>query len=353
MVFKGTERRTAKELTLAIESSGGQANACTTEDYTVYEAQGEAELMPVLVDVLSDMVWHSVFPEQEIGLERDVIGEEIVMIRESPAEHIQDLLAEATWPGHPLGQSISGSLKSIKGIGRETLFAFAERHHFRRDVVIATAGPMGVEEVVEMLMGKLPGRTVEAPGRLRYEGGGVREVSEKRATDQLQLALAWQTPGRFAEERHALRLLSMILGESSSSRLFTKLREERGLCYQIGSETSLFEETGALQVTAGLDPESRDESLEMILAEVADLAARGPQAGELERAKRLAVVQSKFGFESTAAHAAWAGEGLLFLGRIPSPQEVRESILGVTEEQVRAIAAEIFSCQPARAEIRS
>ena len=112
MAFKGTTTRTAKELTLAIESGGGQANACTSEDFTVYEAQGEAGLMPTLIEVLCDMVWNSTFPEQEIELERDVIGEEITMIRETPSDHINDLLAAATWPDHPLGQSISGSLRS-------------------------------------------------------------------------------------------------------------------------------------------------------------------------------------------------------------------------------------------------
>lgn len=353
MVFKGTATRSAKELTLAIESGGGQANACTSEDHTVYEAQGEAELMPVLIDVLADMVWHSVFPEQEIELERDVIGEEIVMIRESPSEHIGDLLAQATWPSHPLGQSISGSVESIEKITRSTLVNFAKEHHFRKDIVIATAGPMLAEEILKTLIPLLPKKFKTPPPRLAYKPSATREILETRPTDQLQLAVAWHTPGRHAGERHALRLLSLILGESSSSRLFTKLREERGLCYQIGSEVSLFEEIGALQVMAGLDPDSREESLEMILGEVADLAAVGPQPGELERAKRLAIAQSKFAFESTAAHTAWAGEGLLLMDRIPSPQEARANLLAVTDQQIQEIAARIFSCQPATAEIRS
>jgi predicted Zn-dependent peptidase len=139
----------------------------------------------------------------------------------------------------------------------------------------------------------------------------------------------------------------------SSSRLFTELREERGLCYQIGSETCLFHETGALQITAGLDPDSRGESLETIFRETADLAARGPRPGELERAKRLAIAQSKLGFESTSAHAAWAGEGLLFLGHIPSPQEARENLLAVTDSQIQSIARQVFSQDPATAEIRA
>lgn len=353
MAFKGTKTRSAKELTLAIESGGGQANACTSEDHTVYEAQGEAELMPILIDVLADMVWNSTFPEHEIDLERDVIHEEITMIRESPSDHIGDLLASALYPEHPLGQPISGSPESIEKITHSSLKNFAKEHHFRSDIVIATAGPMAAVEILNILLPLLPKKFRKPPLRLGYSLSPSREIIDTRPTDQLQLALAWHIPGRHAEERHALRLLSLILGESSSSRLFTELREERGLCYQIGSETSLFHETGALQIIAGLDPDSREESLETIFKETEDLAINGPRPGELDRAKRLAISQSKQAFESTAAHAAWAGEGLLFFNHIPSPQQARENLLAITEEQVQAIARQVFSQTPATAEIRS
>ena len=353
MAFKGTKTRSAKELTLTIESGGGQANACTSEDYTVYEAQGEAELMPVLIDVLADMVWHSTFPKNEIALERDVIGEEITMIRETPSDHINDLLAAALWPEHPLGQSISGSLESIEAIDRACLQNFANEHHFRNDIVIATAGPMTAEAILEVLIPLLPKRFKTPVPRASQKFTPCKDIIERRSTDQLQLALAWHTPGRHAPERHALRMLSLILGESSSSRLFTELREERGLCYQVGSELSLFEETGALQILAGLDPESREESLKTLFKETEDLAQNGPRPGELDRAKRLAIAQSKLAFESTSAHCSWVGEGLLFFDHIPSPQEARENLLQVTDEQVQAIAQKIFAQKPAIAEIQA
>lgn len=353
MAFKGTKTRSAKELTLAIESGGGQANACTSEDHTVYEAQGEAELMPILIEILTDMVWHSTFPQHEIPLERDVIHEEITMIRESPSDHIGDLLAAALYPSHPLGQSISGTPESIAEITRSSLTHFAQKHHFRSDIVIATAGPMPPEEILKNLLPHLPESFHTPPHRLSYSPAPSCTLLDTRPTDQLQLALAWHTPGRHAPERHALRLLSLILGESSSSRLFTQLREERGLCYQIGSETSLFHETGALQIIAGLDPDSREESLQTIFQETQDLAQNGPRPGELDRAKRLSISQSKLAFESTAAHTAWAGESLLFHHHIPSPQEARENLLQVTGAQIQSIAQHIFSQKPATAEIRS
>ncbi|MBK1881302.1 insulinase family protein [Luteolibacter pohnpeiensis] len=354
MVFKGTTRRSAKEISFEIENGGGQLNACTTEDHTVYEGRGEADLMPVLVDVLSDMVWNATFPEHEITLEREVIGEEITMYRESPSDHIGDLISSALWPDHPLGNPISGSLESIAQIDRSTLLGFRDQHYFREDIVIAAAGPFSIDEISAMFEPFLPEKfhAVEAPLAFHRNGQIPGRVTDARETDQLQLAMAWHTPGLQSPKRHALRMLSLMLGETASSRLFLELREERGLCYQIGSDVSFFDETGAFEISAGLDPESREEAIDCILREIDDLLENGPRPGELDRAKRLSISQSKQAFESTSSHAAWAGEGLMDFGRIPAPLEWRESVLAVTDEEVHAVAREIFLNQkPAIAEI--
>ena len=354
MVFKGTARRSARDLSFEIENAGGQINACTSEDQTVYEGRGEADLMPVLADVISDMVWHATFPEAEIGLEREVIGEEITMYKESPSDHIGDLISNALWGDHPLGNPISGSVESIAEIDRKILMEFRNRHHFRNDVVIAASGPFTVDEVMEMLVPHLPEKfhAAEKPVGFDRNGREMGTIRDGRETDQLQLALAWHTPGRHAESRHALRMLSTMLGETASSRLFLELREERGLCYQISSDVTFFDETGAFEISAGLDPESREEALACIFREIDDLIANGPRAGELDRAKRLTIAQSKLAFETTSAHAAWAGEGVLDFGHIPSPADWRASVLAVTDADVQTIAREVFQNQkPAIAEI--
>ena len=354
MVFKGTERRSARELSFDVENAGGQLNASTSEDQTVYEGRGEADLMPLLADVLSDMVWHAAFPESEINLEREVIGEEITMYKESPADHIGDLISSALWGNHPLGNAISGSLESIAEIDRETLLEFRTRHHFRNDVVIAAAGPFSLDEILAMISPHLPDGFHAGEQALAFDRttAASQTLTDARETDQLQLALAWHTPGRHAESRHALRMLSMMLGESASSRLFLELREERGLCYQISSDVTFFHETGAFEISAGLDPESREEALACIHREIDDLVANGPRAGELDRAKRLTIAQSKLAFESTGAHAAWAGEGVLDFGHIPSPAEWRGKVMAVTDADVQAIAREIFQGKtPSMAEI--
>ena len=355
MVFKGTTSRSARELSFEIENAGGQLNACTSEDQTVYEARGEAAMLPILAEVMCDMVWSATFPENEIALEREVIGEEITMYKESPADHIGDLISKALWDEHPLGNAISGSVESIAEIHRDTLLNFRNRHHFRQDVVIAVAGPFSMDRVKMTLLPWLPTTIFHSKEQsIAFDRTSAlpRTVIDERETDQLQLALAWHTPGRHAESRHALRMLSMMLGESASSRLFLELREERGLCYQISSDVTFFDETGAFEISAGLDPESRDEALACIYREIDDLVSNGPHAGELDRAKRLTIAQSKLAFESTGAHAAWAGEGLLDFGHVPSPAEWRATIMAVTDADVQAIAREVFLDKlPSMAEI--
>jgi predicted Zn-dependent peptidase len=310
--------------------------------------------MPLLADILSDMVWHATFPEPEIGLEREVIGEEITMYREAPADHIGDLISSALWGSHPLGNAISGSLESIAKIDREILIDFRNRHHFRNDVVIAAAGPFTLNEVMAMLSPHLP-KEFHAPHKavpFDRTTAVPQTIAEARETDQLQLALAWHTPGRLSESRHALRMLSMMLGETASSRLFLELREERGLCYQISSDVTFFNETGAFEISAGLDPESRDEALACIRREIDDLVTNGPRPGELDRAKRLTIAQSKLAFETTGSHAGWAGEGLLDFGHIPAPLDWRAKVMAVTDADVQAIAREVFlGREPAMAEI--
>ena len=355
MIFKGTQNRSARDLTFEIENVGGQINACTSEDQTTYEGRADADQLATLASVISDMVWNPSFPAAEIELEREVIREEITLYRESPSDHIGDLISKALWGDHPLGNSISGSSKSISRITRQHLVDFTAQHHFRNDMVIAAAGPFSLDEIHDLVSPLLPKsfHSGSRPAQFNRQSSTINIVNESRDTDQLQLALAWHTPGRHSQQRHALRLLSLMLGESASSRLFLELREKRGLCYQIASDVTFLDETGAFEIHAGLAPEGRNAALDCIHAEIDDLSTRGPAVGELERAKRLAISQNKQALESTAAHATWAGECLLEFGRIPHPLEWREHMLAVTRDDIQSAASQIFSGQPhAMAEIK-
>ena len=354
MIFKGTEKRDARQISIETEDVGASLNASTSEDQTVYDARGDASTLPLLVDILCDMVWHSTFPEDEIPLERDVIAEEIVMYFESPSDHIGDLISKALWSPHPLGESIAGTLESIKRIDRKALLDFTKSHHFREDVVISVAGPFDETQVLELFEAHLPSTTppIESP---TYQAPTERRKQEidSRETQQVQLALAFSCFGRHDPRRHALRLLSTILGEGASSRLFQELREERGLCYQVGCDVTLFDDTGAIEIQAGLDPSSRDEALECIREQIDDLTKNGPSEAELARAKRLVASSSRTAMESTSAHAEWIGDCLLQHNQVIRPIEALQLIEQVTADEVRDVAATVFTAEnEALAEIR-
>jgi predicted Zn-dependent peptidase len=355
MAFKGTAKRSARQLSLDLERSGSQANACTTEDHTVYDARGDASSLPLLGEILSDMVWHSSLPPREIALERDVIHEEITMYEETPGDHIGDLISQALWSPHPLGEPITGTHKTLDAISRNHLFSFCQKNHFRSDVIIAAAGPYSPAEFESILEPFLPEQSTAPPSATQpfVLSAPSNPVVLHRETEQLQLAIAYHTPGRYHHGRHALRLLSILLGESTSSRLFQRLREEKGLCYHVSSDLALFEDTGSLEISLGLDPDSRDEAIEMIFKEIRQLSREGPSAAELDRAKKIAITSNKIALESTSAQMAWAAESLMFEGDISAPADSRARLLPVTTDDVREMAEQVFATsRQAMAEIR-
>lgn len=346
MTFKGTRRRSSRDLSFEIEGHGGQINAATSEDHTCYDARGEAELLPLLADVVCDLVWQPIFPAAELELEREVIREEIALYYETPSDHITDLLAKALWSPHPLGESIVGTSQSIDRITRDDLAKHTSTHHSRNDVVIAVAGPFEPRQLEDLIAAHLPaGPPDGTPSSRPYKPDTARNpahISEHRDNAQCHLAIGYHTPGRHDPTRHALRMLSLILGENCSSRLFQELREKQGLCYHVGSDVAMFDETGALEITVALDREKRDQVIDSIQAELDDLATNGPTEEELERAKRYAIGQSRISFESTSTHLAWAAETLLHYDHIIDPEDSRARIQAVTAEQVAEAAASTF-----------
>jgi predicted Zn-dependent peptidase len=349
MVFKGTGKRDARAISLDAEGAGGQLNAFTSEDHTAYEARGPAELFPLLAEILADLVWNPTFPAEEIDREREVIVEEILMYHESPSDHIGDLASRALWGSHPLGHPITGSEQSLAAIGRNDLVAFANTFYRSPQAVIAVAGPLTPAEVLAVLEPLLPTPDPAAilrPTPFELASFLPNQLLEQRDTEQTQLSLGFHLPGRRADERYALRLLSLILGEPMSSRLFQELREKRGLCYQISSDISLFDETGAFEISLGTDPDSRNQCLDLIDHELDRIAADGPTAAEVAAAKRFASGQSRLAFESTASHMAWVGESILFHDLLIPVHEARARLDALTQQDVHLAASSFLT--PAR-----
>ncbi len=343
LLFKGTKRRNPRQITAAVEGVGGYLNAFTTEDHTCYYAKACAGHFDRLCDVLADMYVDSVFPKVEIDREREVIREEILMYRDQPAQHAQELLTSTLWPRHPLGRPLTGTVETVSKLGRRQISEFHRSNYNGAGTVVTVAGRLPHAEVVKVLgpeFGRLPSgkrprfqRSPSVPGRPSVN-------LHTHDTEQTHLAMGFHTWGRSDERRFALKLFSVILGENMSSRLFQKLRERRAFCYSVSSGMVTLADTGALHVSAGLDPAKLEPAIRLILREIESLAKNGPTRAELKMAQDYTVGQTLMGLESTTNQILWMGESLLGYGRVLCPVEIERRILAVTRDEVQAVARE-------------
>jgi predicted Zn-dependent peptidase len=341
LLFKGTKRRTAKKITESVEGLGGYLNAFTTEDHTCYYAKASAQHLPQLCDVLADMYLDSQFAPTEIDREREVIREEILMYRDHPAQHAQELLTETMWPGHPLGRALTGTVESISRLKRPQLLGFQRQHYNGATTIVTVAGPVDHERVVTLLtphLSRLPRGRTPRYVRSHPDKGAARLSLFTQETEQTHLAMGFHAFGRADERRFALKLLSVILGENMSSRLFQKLRERHGFCYSVQSSMVTLADTGAIHISAGLDAANLEKAIKLILRELGSICAKAPSKAELKKAQDYTIGQTIMGLESTSNQIMWMGESLLGYQRLLCPVETERKLLAVTPQDIQRVA---------------
>ena len=346
LLFKGTRRRSARRISGEVEGVGGYLDAFTAEDHTCYYAKAEASRLAQLGDVLADLYTESRLPAVEVERERGVIREEIQMYQDQPAQVAEELLAAAVYPRHALGRPLAGTLGSVSALKRDDLVEFWRAGYGARSTVLAVAGRTTHAEVLDRvapLLADLPaGKT---PRFARWQPASVgmgRVVVERRETEQTQLVVGYPGAGRHDPQRFAVRLMSTLLGEKMDSRLFQSLRERRGLCYSVQSETAAYAETGLLTISAGLDAKQLRPALGLIRKELDRLCAQPVGRRELREARDYLIGQHRLGLESTTNQMMWLGESLLAHGRIIAPREAEEAFAGLTAADVQAAARECF-----------
>ncbi len=346
LFFKGTRKRTARQISEAVEGVGGYLNAFTTEEHTCFHARAHASRFGELLDVLADMFVNSRFAPADVAKERDVIKEEIAMYRDQPSQFVHELLHESLWPDHPLGRSLTGTEKTLDSIARPELLEFLRTNYAAPNTLLAVAGPVRHGEVVRAFKpfakkfwdGKRPA-FIPVNG-IEQSAPVVR--SHKKQTEQTQLALGIRACSRHDERRFALRVLNAVLGESMSSRLFQILREDKGLAYSVYSSWALMEDTGALSISAGLDHDNVEKSLRIIVRELRSLTETPVTSGELRRARDFVIGQMELNLENTESQMNWVGESILAYGKIIAPTEVKERLAAVTPAAMRNAAREYF-----------
>ncbi|MCP5519983.1 MAG: insulinase family protein [Verrucomicrobiales bacterium] len=345
MLFKGTRRRSARQISEAVEGVGGYVNAFTSEEHTCYYARAPQKQFELLVDVLADMVRNPLFESSEIDKERSVIKEEIAMYLDQPHHYVQEVLNAALWPEHPLGRSLTGTPEGLDRLGRTELKGFHRTHYTGANLTISVAGNLSERRLLAALRPVAAGMP---QGTARpYEAAppvprrpGVRLIT--RDTEQTQAALGVRTCARHDPRRYALRLLNAVLGENMSSRLFVSLREDRGLAYSVGSSISFFEDAGDLVVSLGLETRNLPEALRLITAEMRRLTERAPGRVEFQRALDYSLGQIDLGLESTESRMNWLGEQYLGHGRLVAPAVLKRRMAEVRPADVRQVAREFF-----------
>jgi predicted Zn-dependent peptidase len=345
MLFKGTRRRTAKEISQAIEGRGGYLNAYTQEDATCYYARIPHERLGEAFDVLADMYCEPKFAPADIDRERGVIIEELRMGHDQPQQVVQEQLMDGLWSGHPLGRPLVGTERTLKAMARADLDGFRRRHYQPGNTVFGMAGRLAHATCVALVkdaIGRQPaGRTC----RFKPVDRTVpqeRFRSARRKIEQVHAAIGFRGFGRHDHRRFALRMLNSILGENMSSRLFQIVREKHGLAYAVQSSFQLFDETGATAISAGLDRARAADALRLIAREVARMRAKPVSRDELQRARDYLQGQFRLGLEGTGSQMQWIGDTLMNYGRFVKPEEVLARLMAVTAEEMRRVAAELF-----------
>ncbi len=345
MLFKGTEKRpTAREIAEAIDGVGGLINALTDREYTVYYIKVAQPHLALGLDVLFDLIRHSLLDPKELEKERQVVIEELAMVADSPPQMADLLLDSILWPDNPLGRDIAGTPESVSALSRDVVTRYLETQYAPNNTVVAVAGNIVHEEVVEAISAALggwrrgsPAAWIGAPG----VNGGRCAVRYKQ-TEQAHLSVALPGLPLDHPDRHAISFLSVILGEGMSSRLFVELREKRALVYDVHSYISQFLDVGTFNVYTGVDPKNAVEGLGVVISELRRLRDEGPTSEELTKARELSKGRLLLRMEDTRAVSGWIGGQELLLGNVRSVEEFVAEMEAVTLEDLQRVARELL-----------
>ena len=347
-VFKGTERRTALDIAVESDRLGGHFDAFTTHELTGFAMKVVDTALPQAFDLLADLLARPRFDEEELRREQRVIIEEMKMVEDTPDEFLAEIFNAAYFPEHPLGRPIEGTAETVSTFGHERTARFHAAAYAPHNLVVAAAGNVGHRQLVELAARAFEGGGATDSLRGESADGGPPAhaapilVRRKRALEQAHLILASPFPSARDEDRYAASLLSSVIGGGTSSRLWQRVREERGLAYSVGAMGSHFTDAGVFQIYAGTSPEHLDEVLDLSLAELRRCLREPVGEGELRLVKDQAVSSILLGLESTSARAGSLARQEIIHGRRIPPDEIIARIESVTPEDLLRVASAFF-----------
>lgn len=345
MFFKGTERRpTARDISVEIDGIGGDFNAFTGKEYTGYYVKCAAEHLDLAVDVLADMLLHSKFDPDEIEREKGVILEEMAMYRDLPQRYVGNVYDELLYGDTPLGWDIIGTEEVIKGADRDLFTSFTDRWYTANRTVVGLAGNVSASAkaaVAEKFL-QLPDANEGTKEPAAWSQDGPRVKLHHKDSEQAHLLLGVRAIGLLDDDRYALGVLNAILGGGMSSRLFTEVRERRGLCYYVYSHHDAYTDAGSLVVAAGVDTNRIDLAITTILEELWKLVDDGPDEAEFTKAKNYLKGKFVLGIEDTRGMIMFGARREAVEDGYWEPKQALDAIDAITIDDVRRVAKRIF-----------
>lgn len=341
MAFKGTKTRTALQIAEAIEDVGGDLNAATSVEHTGYFARVLKEDVPLAGDILADILQNSLFEQNELDREQQVIVQEIGAARDNPDDHVFDLFQQAAYPDQPIGRTILGTVESVKSFSPETIRGYMERNYVGDQMVVCAAGNVDHDALAETAHNrfhdmKLTG--APAPEKAHYVGGEQRLLSDH---EQAHIVLGFEGRAYNSDGFYASQILASILGGGMSSRLFQEVREKRGLCYSVYAFHWAFADSGIFGVAASTGENEVDEMLPVILDEL-QRATEFITDEEVVRVRNQIRAGLLMSLESPSSRAGQLARQQILWGRTIPLQETVERINRITADRVKQIAHQIF-----------
>jgi predicted Zn-dependent peptidase len=347
-VFKGTMRRSAHEIAVETDRLGGHFDAYTTHEMTGFATKVADTSLSQAIDLLTDLVSYPRFDQNDLEREQKVILEEMKMVEDTPDELLGELFNSAYFPNQPLGRPIEGTRETVSTFDHKTTVAFHTREFAYHNLVVAAAGNVDHSRLVEMIsvaFGDREGGVVGRPQNIlsqRPHSAAPILIELKTELEQAHLVLATPWPSALSEERYPASLLASIIGGGTSSRLWQKIREERGLAYSVGAGGTTFSDVGIFTIYAGTSPEQFDEVVDLSLNELRAVVHESVSEDELRIAKEQAISSILLGLESSSARASTLARQEIIHGRRISPDEVVEKIRAITPEHLKEIAQTYF-----------
>lgn len=359
LMFKGTKKRkNAQILTREIDRLGAEYNAFTSKEYTGYYIKADASYLKTSIDILSDMLFNSVFDPKEMEREKGPIIEELRMYADNPIMNLDSVFEQLLYKGSRLGRDIGGTVDHVRNYKRPDVLAFKEKYYVPGNMTVVIAGniPEKTEAWIEEYFGqapkaKKPSKTY-TPAALGSGKKDDRLVIEQKQTDQAQLMLGFP-----AHSSHDLTraltgtVMNTILGGSMSSRLFTQIRERRGLAYTVRAGKDLYRDTGYYYVRAGLEAKNINKAISLIKKEIEKLCTKGVSTRELRDAKTHIIGSQTLSMEDSSAQANWYASYALFHDRIWTPEERAMAVNAITNEDIMKLANDVYKIDTMRVAI--